>query len=176
MTVTPAAPAPALSGHQFPKAAAVKAETYWRHLDALRQALTREQAARHAQALAAAADGIAAALSGTPDAAPDTQRDPIAWTDIATYLTRLALALHSGEMNFGDHLGFDFGCDGTGWDDLAAAGSRTEFAAAWYPVRENLLELAAIPDEDGDGDDPRLRGFTVAQVTRAAAAVIDAPW
>jgi hypothetical protein len=58
------------------------------------------------------------------------------------------------------------------WENLAAATTRREFAAAWHPIRANLLELAALPGDDG----PRLRAFTAAQVTRAAAAIIDAPW
>jgi hypothetical protein len=173
MTITSTTPPQALSGDKFPGSAAVLAEAYWWHLAALREAATRDRAAHHAQALATAAGQIAAALSGTPDAAPDTHRDPLAWTDIATYLTRLALALHSGQMNFGGRLDLtDF--DDAGWDDLAAAATRREFAAAWQPIRENLAELAALPD--GGNGDPRLRSFTAAQVTRAAAAIIDAPW
>jgi anti-sigma regulatory factor (Ser/Thr protein kinase) len=172
VTITSTTPAEALSGHKFPGPAAVRAEAFWWHLAALREAPTRERAAHHAQSLASAADHIAAALAGTPDAAPDTHRDPLAWTDIATYLTRLALALHGGHMS-PDDMRETPGGEGEDWKNLALAVTRREFAAAWQPIRQNLLELAALPGGDGG---PRLRAFTAAQVTRAAAAVVDAPW
>jgi hypothetical protein len=79
-----------LSGNRYPEAARMKVEAYWWHLAALRQAAARAEAAAHVRALAAAAGQAAAALTGTPEAAPDTACDPLAWTDIATYLTCLA--------------------------------------------------------------------------------------
>jgi hypothetical protein len=173
MTVASITPEQSLSGHKLSGPAAVLAEAYWWHLAALRQATTRDGAAHHAQALASAADHIAAALSGTPEAAPDTNRDPLAWTDIATYLTRLALALHGGCMSTDDKRDMSDEDHGE-WENLAQAASRREFAAAWYPIRENLLQLAALPGDNGGS--PRLRAFTVARVIRAAAAIIDAPW
>ena len=104
-----------------------------------------------------------------------TRRDALAWTGIAACLTRLALALHSGKVNFGDRMSLrgEYDNYNYNWDDLAAAGSRRELTAAWQPIREHLVELAALPDGDGD---PQLRGFTVAQVIRAAAAVTGDPW
>jgi hypothetical protein len=172
MTITPIAAHQALSGHWSLEPAAVQVETYWWHLDALHQAPARERAAHHVQALAAAAAGIAAALSGTPGAAPGTRRDPAAWAGISAYLTRLAMALRGGRISPQDRWDMSDGDYGE-WEDLAGAVTRLEFAAAWHPVRENLLELAALPD---DGGGPRLRGFTAAQVIRAAAAIIDGPW
>lgn len=177
MTITGISPEQALSGdNKFPERAAVMAEAYWWHLAALRQAPTRERAAHHVQALAAAAGQIAAALSGIAEAAPDTYRDPLAWTDLAAYLTRLALALRGGHgfMEPEDKAEISDGSYSE-WQNLAQAASRREFAAAWCPIGANLVGLAALP-ADGEGDGPRLRGFTVAQVIRAAAAVIDAPW
>jgi hypothetical protein len=171
MTVTTATEA--LAGYAFPASAADMAGAYWWNLGRLRGSATRERAAMRVQSLAAAPGQLAAALYGAPGAAPDTHRDPLAWTGIATCLSRLALALHSGGMNFGDRMSLHGGYGNCNWDDLAAAGSRREFAAAWQPVREHLVELAALPGGDGDR---QLRGFTVAQVVRAAAAVIGAPW
>jgi hypothetical protein len=175
VTTTASAAAEAVSGHEYPGLAALKAEAYWWHLAALREAPTRERAAARVQSLASAADQIAAALTGLPEAAPDTHRDPVAWTDIATYLTCLARALQYSQMNFGDRVGLSSELDQDGWDVLASATTRREFAAAWYPIREDLVELAALPADDGDRS-PRLRSFTAAQVIRAAATLIDAPW
>jgi hypothetical protein len=78
-------------------------------------------------------------------------------------------------VNFGDLLGLSSEPGQDGWDDLASAATRREFAAAWYPIREDLVELAALPAGGGDRS-PRLRSFTAAQVIRAAATLIDAPW
>jgi hypothetical protein len=174
-TTTRATDPTGLSGHDYPQAAAVEAEGYWWHLARLRESTTRELAAEHAEALARAAGHIAAALAGTPGAEPDTATDPVAWTDLATYLTRLALALHGAQMNPGPHDDpwQDSDEDYYAWEDLAGAAARREFAAAWQPVRENLQRLAA-PGENGAA--PQVRAFTTAQVTRAAAAVLDAPW
>jgi hypothetical protein len=176
-TSTPTAdstPAESGSGHGYPASAAVKAEAYWWHLAMLRECATRPGAASRVLSLASAADQIAAALVGTPEAAPDSPRDPVAWTDIATYLTRLALALLGGDMSPGDTWDTSDG-DNTDWGNLAATATRQEFAAAWSSIRDNILWLAAPPQED-DGSPQLLRSFTVNQVTRAAAALIDAPW
>jgi hypothetical protein len=161
----------ALSGHRYPALAAVKAEGYWWHLAALRESTTLARAVHHVQALAEAADQIAAGLAGTSEAAADTALDPVAWTDIATYLIRLAVALRGGTAGPEDTWEFSEADHGH-WEDLAAAASRVEFAAAWYPIREHLRALADY--QDGDG--LTLRAFTVTQVTSAAAAVIDAHW
>jgi hypothetical protein len=172
MTITATTDVTALSGQDYPELALVEAEGYWWHLARLRESTSRENAAGHALALARAADHIGSALSGTAGAVPDTARDPLAWMDLATYLTRLAQALHGGclypdgnrDASDGDHWE---------WEDLAAASTRKEFAAAWYPIAGNLRQLAE-PGEDGES--PRLRAFTAAQAARAAAAIIDAPW
>jgi hypothetical protein len=168
-TISELTAAQPVSGHRYPPQAAPGVEAYLTHLDALAGAETRLEAAAHLQSMAAAAGQVAAALAGTPEAAPDTVRDPLAWTDLATYLIRLAQALHFGErMDFS----VEFGSEG--WDDLAgAAVTRTGFAAAWQPMREDLLELAGLSAQDSD---PPLRAFTVVQVIRAAAAVTDASW
>jgi len=163
MTITAISPEQSLSGHKFPERAALAAEAYWWHLAALGQAPTRERAARHVQALASAAGQVAAALPGAPDPAPDTYRDPLAWAGLAACLTRLAMALR-GERSLTEPENSDGDC--AAWQDLAQAAGRREFAAAWDPVREHLLRLAAAP----------AGGFTVAQVTQAAAAVTGAPW
>ena len=163
--------AQALSGHRYPALAAVKAEGYWWHLAALRESTSRARAVHHVQALADAADQIAAGLTGTPEAAEDTALDPLAWTDIATYLIRLTVALRGGTAGPEDTWEFSE-ADRGDWEDLAAAPGRVEFAAAWYPIREHLRALAAY----ADGEGLVLRAFTVAQVTSAAAAVIDAHW
>jgi hypothetical protein len=126
----------------------VEAEGYWWHLARLRESTTRELAAEHAQSLARTADHIAAALTGTPGTTPDTGRDPLAWTDLATYLTRLALALHGGRISPEDRWETSDGDYGE-WEDLAAAVTRREFAAAWHPIKEIVQQLAA-PVEDGD--------------------------
>ena len=164
-------PAYALSGHKYPALAAPVAEGYWWHLAALRESTTRALAVRHVQALADAASQIAAGLVGTPEAAQDTALDPVAWTDIATYLIRLAAALAVDAYGPEDTWEFSEG-DYDDWRDLAVATSRQEFAAAWHPIARHLNTLTAC--EDGDG--LLLRAFTVTQVTSAAAAAIDAHW
>jgi hypothetical protein len=162
-----------VSGHQYPAPAAIKVEAYWWHLTALREAATRTAATAHLHSLASVADQVAAALTGTPEATSDTALDPLAWTDTATYLTLLALALHSAQTGPADKWETSDG-DAPDWENLAAATTRREFAAAWHPIRENLIGLTTLPGKCGA--DPQLRTFTVAQVIRAAAALIDAPW
>jgi hypothetical protein len=172
ITVTTCTDATALSGQDYPELALVEAEGYWWHLARLRESVTREQAAGHALALARAADHIGGVLAGTAGAVPDTARDPLAWMDLATYLTRLAQALHGGCLYPGGNRDASDG-DHWEWEDLAAAATRREFAAAWYPIGENLRQLA---EQNEDDQSPRLRAFTAAQTARAAAAIIDAPW
>lgn len=176
MTITAISPEQSLSGHKFPGRAAVMAEAYWWHLAALRQAPTRERAAHHVQALASAASQVAVALPAVPGAAPGTGRDPLAWAGLATCLSRLALALRGGrtltepedsaEESDGDH---------AAWQDLAQAAGRREFAMAWCPIGASLFTPVSVP-AGGEGAGWPPPGFTVAQLIRAAAAAIDAPW
>jgi hypothetical protein len=175
----------AVSGQAYPEGAVmVAAEGYWWHLDLLREAGTRKEAADRAQRLAQAAGKVAgkvaAALTGHPEAAPDTHADPLAWTDIATLVGGLAIALGGVPI---DHGSYPDALDGPydGWEDLAGAATRREFAAAWYPFTQQFGQRAGLDctaDDDGTGGDGELalRAFAVAQVTRAAAAIIDAPW
>lgn len=172
----------AVSGHAYPDwAVTVAAEAYWWHLDRLREARTRKEAADRAQRLAQAAGRIAATLTGHPQAAPDTHADPLAWTDISTLVGALAIALGGTRI---DHGSYPDALDGPydGWEDLAGAATRREFAAAWYPFTQEFRQRAgldgtAAPDDETEGDgELALRAFAVAQVTRAAAAIIDAPW
>jgi hypothetical protein len=159
----------------------VAAEAYWWHLDLLREARTRKEAADRAQRLAQAAGKVAAALTGHPQAAPDTHADPLAWTDISTLTGALAIALGGVPIDHGSYPG---AIDGPydGWEDMAGAATRREFAAAWYPFTQELRQRAGLDGtvarDDGTGDDGELalRAFAVAQVNRAAAAIIDAPW
>jgi hypothetical protein len=166
----------AVSGHAYPEGAVtVAAEAYWWHLGRLRLASSRVQAADRARALARAAGKVAAALSGHPEAVPDTHADPLAWTDISTLLGGLAIAL--------DHGSYPDALDGAyhGWENLAGATTRREFAAAWYPFAREFrqragLDCTAAKDNGTRDEDEPLRAFAVAQVTTAAAAIIDAAW
>jgi hypothetical protein len=172
----------ALSGHAYPEGAVmVAAEGYWWHLDLLREAGTRKEAADRAQRLAQAAGKVAAALTGHPQAAPDTHADPLAWTDISTLVSGLAIALGGVPI---DHGSYPDALDGPydGWGDLAGAATRREFAAAWYPFAQEFRQRAGLDGtaarDDGTGYDGELalRAFAVGQVTRAAAAIIAAAW
>jgi hypothetical protein len=179
-TATTTGNALSLAGHHYPEGAArAAAETYadWRLR--LREAGSRREAAERAQSLAGAASLMAAALTGHPQAAEDTHADPVAWTDIATYTGGLATALR------GDYVDSDRAideCDGPyhGWTDLANALNRLEFAAAWYPLAQDLRDRAGLSGDSEDSERRKhhepLRAFTAAQVIEAAAAVIDAPW
>jgi PHD/YefM family antitoxin component YafN of YafNO toxin-antitoxin module len=172
----------AVSGHRYPEGAVmVAAEAYWWHLDRLRLATSRAQAADRAQRLAQAAGKVAATLTGHPEGAPDTHADPLAWTDISTLVGGLAIALGGVRI---DHGSYPDALDGPydGWGDMAGATTRREFAAAWYPFAQEFRQRAGIDgttaQDDGTRDDdvPALRAFAVAQVTRAAAAIVDAAW
>ncbi len=155
------------------------AERYWWHLARLREATSRGKAAEYAQSLAAAADRIAAALTGGAEAAADTATDPLAWADLSKFLASLAMALRGASVTPDGIFDANDGPDCDSWKHLAQAAGRREFAAAWYPIGQYLRLHAGLDGgtgEDGDEDAPELRTFTVAQVIRAAAAIIDAPW
>lgn len=161
---------PAVGQTPFP--APLMMDCYAEGLTALRTARTRAEAADVTQMMASSADGIAAALTGSPDAEPDTDRDPVAWTDTATYLTRIALALRGALIDPDDAR--DFSDDHYGaWEDLSGTCDRREFAAAWQTIKQTLQEYRESSEENAQ---PRLRVFAVGQVLRVAAAVIDAPW
>jgi len=184
MTVTTTTDAAAvdlrnLPGHGYTAVPAVDAERYWWHLARLREATSRNKAAEYANSLAAAADRIAAALSGAAETAPDTVTDPLAWADLSTFLARLSMALRGANVIPDDILDANDCPDYDSWEHLAQAMGRREFAAAWYPIGQYLRLHAGLDGstgDDGDEDAPELRAFTVAQVIRAAAAIIDAPW
>jgi hypothetical protein len=172
----------AVSGHAYPDGAVtVAAEAYWWHLGQLRLASSRAQAADRAQYLAQAAGKVAAALTGHPEATPDTHADPLAWTDISTLLGGLAIALGGVPIDSGS---YPDALDGPyhGWEDLAGASTRREFAAAWYPFAQEFWQRVGLDGTAGQDDKSEsdgellLRAFAVAQVARAAAAIIDAAW
>jgi hypothetical protein len=166
----------AVSGHPYPHGAVtVAAEAYWWHLGRLREAGTKREAADRAQRLAQAAGKVAAALTGHPEAVQDTHADPLAWADICTLTGGLAIALGGVPIDRGS---YPESLDGPydGWEDLACAATRREFAAAWCPFAREFRQRAGLEGpEDGSPGEP-LRAFAVAQVTAAAAAIIDAPW
>ena len=173
-TIQRPADASALSGHPYPTAAVIDAETYWWHLARLRESRTRAQAAGHTWSLATAATHIAAALAGAPGTVPDPSRDPVAWHDLSACLVRLATALERDFTWTGcDPDDPDDGEAHREWKRLAHTVTRAEFAAAWRLVSQNIETLAA-PREDGTP--APLRAFAAAQVARVAAAVTSAPW
>jgi hypothetical protein len=173
-TIQGTAAATALSGRPYPAAAVIDAETYWWHLARLRESRTREQAAAHIRSLANAATHIADALASAPSTVPDPSRDPVAWHDLSVCLVRLATALERDFTWTGcDPDDPDDGEAHREWKRLAHTVTRSEFAAAWRPVSQNIEALAA-PREDGTP--APLRAFAAAQVARVAAAVTSAPW
>jgi hypothetical protein len=163
--------------HGFPdEASALQAERYWWHLARLREARDRCETVVHTAALADAAGRIAAALRGAPPEAADAGTDPLAWADLCTYLTRLGCALDGGgtvspaQWEADEPEAFDG--DQDAWHDLADAATPGEFAAAWYPIQQNIRDRAASRP---DGSPGLLRAFTVGAVIQAAAAIIDSP-
>jgi hypothetical protein len=169
----------AMSGHSYPAAAVVDAEKYWWHLARLRESKTRAEAAQHTWSLAVAAAHIADVLTGNP---ADSSRNPAAWYDLTDYLDHLAMALDSDFFSTSPSNAEEprDRKAGEAWEHLARAVTRREFAAAWHPFEEYLRQRAGLdastgPD-DGDDGQPLLRAFAVAQVVKAAAAIIDAPW
>jgi hypothetical protein len=171
----------AVSGHAYPETAKPVAETYSYQLGRLRGAVTRWEAAERAQSLAKSACAMAAVLTGDPEAAEDTHTDTLAWTDLATFLGSLAMALRGARVDPDDTFdAYDYP-HYESWEHLAQAASRIEFAAAWYPLGQNLRQRAGLdgtarPDDEDDEDAPPLRAFAAAQVVKAAAAIINAPW
>lgn len=142
------------SGHTYPDAAKGEVQAYWWHLDALRGSRTRAEAARRAGNLAVAAGRTADALPAPGEGAGGTWADPRAWASLSVHLALLTLALDGGPV----------GMPG-GWANLAAARTRAEFSAAWQPVGECLRHR-----------EPPQPAFAVAQVAKAAAVILGAPW
>lgn len=146
----------AVSGHSYPDLAKPAAETYWHRLRRLREAGTRREAAERAQSLAGAADHMATVLTGCSQAAGDTHTDPLAWTDLATFLDSLAMALRGSRVDCEDIFDANDGPDYDSWEHLAQTASRMEFAAAWYPIGQYLRRHGGLDgtarqdDEDGD--------------------------
>jgi hypothetical protein len=152
-------------------AALLDTETYWWHLARLRESRSRAEAASHARTMAAVAARRCAALNGTSGTG---DQDSAAWHDLSAVLDRLAMALNRDiawtgcdEGDLGDREAY------RAWERLAAADTRSEFAAAWQPVGRDIKALAA-PREDGSP--APLREFTATQVAWAAAAITEAPW
>lgn len=141
-------------------------------IDDLRTAGSRADAARIVGALAAAADGLSREIIAAGPADPsdeDTARDPLAWAEIATQLTRMSAALNNGVIHVEDMWENELKYE---WADLAHTTTRREFAAAWAVIKE---KLSAKADSD-DSDAPQLREFAVTQVIAVAAAVMDGRW
>jgi hypothetical protein len=164
--------------HGFPdEASALEAERYWWHLARLRESRDRGEAVVHALALAGAAGRITAALRGAPPEEADAGTDPLAWADLCTYLTRLGCALGDDGVICPARWEADeqeaFDGDEDAWRDLADAVTPGEFAAAWYPIEQDIRARVASCLHGSPGP---LRAFTVGAVIQAAAAIIDAPW
>jgi hypothetical protein len=107
------------TGARVPGGTPVDAERYWWHLARLREATSRAKASEYAASLASAADRIAASLSGAPEAAPDTATDPLAWADLSTFLTSLALALRGAQVTPEYTFDANDGPDYDSWEHLA---------------------------------------------------------
>ena len=143
------------------------------YLGELRDARTRQEAAQIVSLLASVADGLSKAIM---EAGPvevedeNTNRDPLAWAEVATQLTRMSLALNNGVLEI-DSLWDNE--DEYDWQDVSYATNRRQFAAAWSDIKKGLL-ARTVAGEDGKG--PELRPFAVTQVLAVADAVMDARW
>lgn len=139
---------------------------------ALRAVTSRLQAAAGVAFLADLADDLASEIlaAGPGDPADEgTERDPIAWKEIAAHLNRMSLALSGGILHVEDSWDDE---DMHEWKDLAQATTRREFAAAWAAIKDELIKRATAED----GEKPPLREFAVTRILTVAAAVIDGSW
>jgi hypothetical protein len=144
---------------------------YARRLAELRVARTRAEAARLVMLMSSIADSHASALIATGEA--DEGDGALSWVEVATQLHNMSLALFNGvSVISGGDWQDDY--DEYGWKDLAKSRTRAEFAAAWAPLKEELVKRTT--PAEGEDKPAELRESAVTEVLAVADAVIGACW